>query len=320
MARKKVEKKETIIEDVPDGTLPEGANTSPGEFTLDEITRIKVYKLFPGKSKPSFCFERQDDITETELQNLYGGGSYTIEYINLNGSKRVEHWEIADKPADQSNNNKPRTIEDVQIAMLREQSQMNRDLLMAVLGRGNTSTPMSEIAQMWALIQGNSPNGNGGGAIDKMLSFLEKGIEIGATKGGDMDWKGMLVSTIKDIAPTVTQVIAQAKGVPVIEGANGSVPMIPDALLKTGIATLKRQIMGGMPVSLALDWIIANANDSQYQPFLAQIVGKSFEDLVKIDPDLANEPFNSWTRQLLAGLQEHFKATATVIEDEDEQQ
>lgn len=258
------------------------------------------------------------------MQNTYGGGSYTIEYVYQNGTKRLEHWEIADKPAT-AETNKPRTIEDVQIAMLKEQSQMNRDLLMAVLGRGQNSTPMSEIAQIWGLIHGANPNvnGNGGGTIDKMLSFLEKGIEIGASKGGDgdMDWKKMLITAVREIAPTVTSVIAQAKGVPMPETiAGGEVLALPEQQIQKGIATIKKQIIGGMPVGLALDWVVANATEPQYQQLLQLALSKSFDDIVKIDNELANEPYNTWFRQFLEGLKAHFKEQSTTEPEDDDQQ
>lgn len=316
-AKKKTEKKETIIEDVPTGTTLDGiAGMQAGEFTFDEISVVKVYKLFPGRPKPAFCFETHEEISETQLQNLYGGGAYTIEYSYQNGTKRLEHWEIADKPSTPETN-KPRTIEDVQIAMLKEQSQMNRELLMAVLGRGNNVTPMTEIAQMWGLIHGANPsnNGNGTSTIDKMLSFLEKGIEIGAAKGGDMDWKSMLVSTVREIAPTITSVVAQAKGVQLPETTSAALAL-PEDQIQKGINTLKKQILGGMPVGLALDWVVANANEPQYQPLLQLALSKSFDDIVKIDNELANEPFNTWFRQFLEGLKAHFKEQSTTEDDE----
>ena len=320
MAKKKTETKTQIIEDVPDGTIPDGTITgvNGGEFSLlDTETVVKVYKLFPGKSKPSICFERNEAVTETELQNLYGGGSYTLEYITPTG-KRLEHLEIADKPT-HPDSKQPVTIADVQIQMLKEQAQMNRDLLMAVLGRGNVNTPMSEIAQIWGLIHGVNPtNGNGGG-IEKFISIFEKGLEIGANKGGDMDWKGALIQTVREIAPTVTNVLAQAKGIQQAPSVVNNVPAVPDQLLRSGVAMLKSKILAGLPVGLALDWIVANANDPQYHPFISLALSKSFEELVQIDNELVNEPFNSWTRQFLDGLKEHFKQTSSVDVEEQEQ-
>jgi len=310
MAKKKTETKTSIVEDVPDGTIP-GVDNGQFNFDLteDEIRTIKVHKIVPGH-RPIFQFETLNTVTETQLQK-YGGGLYTISYYGEDAKKpkHVEEIEVGEPPIDQV---KPLDASTIQIQMLKEQSQMNRDLLMAVLGRTNpttsTPTPMSEIATIWSLIHGTTPNPNGGngGSFDKLIEIFKLGMELGGKVGGEMDWKQTLIATAKELAPGILQVVN--KGVPVVE-TNFQVPLqiSQEQLLKHGLSLLKPRILSGLPVGLALDWIVANANDPQYQGFLALALRKEFQDLVNADNDVANEPYNTWLRQFLTGLKEHFK-------------
>jgi len=334
MAKKKTEQKTVITEDVPDGTPVPG---EPAPFTfdtdidteLDEIRNkgsrilVKVHKIMPGH-KPIYQFETDRQVSEVQLQQ-YGGGLYTVSYYIDGVRKHVDELEVADKPAP----DKPASAADVQIQMLREQSQMNRDLLMAVLGRTNpvtpAPTPMSEIATMWGLIHGIQP-GNGGGAFEKLIEVFKLGMELGGKGGGELDWKTALISTVKELAPGITQIVANAKGVDMsqvqVNGGNGTQPAItnPDQLLKAGLALIKPKILTGLPVGLALDWVVANSTDPQIQPFLALAVQKDFQDLVNADNDVASEPYNTWLRQFLTALKEQFKQAAAEPEDETENQ
>lgn len=315
MAKKKSETKTIIEETVPDGTTLDN-QTEPGEFTFDNpIVKVKVYRLVTGKTKPSFCFERIEEISEAELQSLYGAGTYSIETHFENGQKRNDVYEIAEPPADQSRNNRPRSVEEIQIEMYKEQSKMNRDLLMAVLGRGSTQSTMQEIAQMWAIMQGSVPGATNG--VDKMLDVLMKGMELGSKGSGEMDWKQMLVSTIKDVAPTVTQALAQhalpnnGNGAPV----NQPVPMNSEQMLKFGIQELKTRIIGGLPVGFAIEWAQLNANNPQYQPLIMAAVGKSFEELCAIDNELANEPYATWLKSFQTGVRSYIQHASETDEE-----
>lgn len=315
-------KKKTIIEEtIPDGETTGAetftlADTDDAELLLEKVktqyggsrVNVKVYKILAGH-KPIYQFESDHMVTEARLQ-LNGGGLYELRFFVDGLHKHTEEIEVADKPVDHS---QPTNPADIQIQMLREQSQMNRDLLMAVLGRGQNSTPMSEIATIWGLIHGTN---GGGGTSEKMIEMFTKGMELGAGRSGELDWKTALIQTAKEIIPPAMQVVAATKGVPMPQiqpnpAAQQQLP--PDAVLKTGIDFLKTKILAGLPVGLALDWVVANAAD--YQQFLAVATSKTFEDFVKIDNDLANEPFNTWVRQFLTGLKEHFKE---VNETEDE--
>lgn len=284
--------------------------------------KIKVYKIVTGKAQPVFCFSSEETVDEEQLQEMYGGGKYALRFFVDNALKHTTYVEVSDKP--QKTNGAGADPASIQIQMLREQSQFSRDLLLGILGRNApvvSPTPMSDIAAMWGLIHGANPQQSSG--LDKMIDLFTKGLEIGASRsdGGNMDWKTALIQTIKEIAPTVTQVVASAKGInlPSLPNNGGGVPadlQTPTELLKTGIQFLKAKILAGLPVGLALDWIINNAAD--YQQFLSVALSKPFEDFVAIDNELANEPFNSWMRQLLEGLKENYKETSAPDSETEE--
>lgn len=325
-------KKKTIIEEqIPDNTIP---GMTDGEFSFSSDTdsdlllekikgqygssrvHIKVYKIVAGHT-PIFQFKSEEHVDEEQLQQ-YGGGKYALRFFVDGVHKHTEHLEVAEKPTIPYA--QPTSAADIQIQMLREQSQMNRELLMAVIGRAtpmSQPTPMAEIASIWGLIHGTNPaNGNGNGGIDKILEVLKIGMELGG-KGGDMDWKSALIGAAKELAPAVLTVVN--KGIPVaLPNGNGNgnpTTMNTDQLLKHGLALIKPRILSGLPVGLVLDWIVANANDPQYQGFLALAIQKDFQDLVNADNEVANEPFNSWLRQFLSGLKEHFKDNTSTDEE-----
>src|SRR5262245_51732413 len=134
-------KKKTIIEEqIPDNTIPgvdagefSFGDTEPdliletikGKYGSSRVT-IKVYKIVAGP-KPSCQTESDRHISETHLQT-FGGGLYHLRFFVDGVHKHTEEIEVADKPVTQ---NQPTTAADIQIQMLREQAQMNRELLMA---------------------------------------------------------------------------------------------------------------------------------------------------------------------------------------------
>lgn len=328
-------KKKTIIEEnIPDGTIP-------GEITYDDDDigeqlrqqhgvdiKVKIYKAIPGKVQPSYlttiASENFKDPEEM-LQNMsYGGGTYTCIWVNTDNKRVFEkQYEIADKPVTER---KATSIEDVQIQMLREQSQMNRDLLMAVLGRSNGGSPLSEVATMWNIMKGTPGGGNG---MEMMINLFTKGMEIGAGKSGDMDWKTALIQAAKDMIPAVAGVaqtiIASKNGgsmpmpIPPVavpsETMYGGAVVNPQAsederaqqILKASLGWIKQRILQGFPVSLAFEWITNNAADPQWEPLIKFVANKTPEEMAVIDPDLNSEPYKAWILELQKAMKEHYK-------------
>lgn len=325
----------TVREELPE-TAVNGLDPLPGlenvtwdtqeDEILDRIKaqygeapiKIKVYKITTGKANPVFCFESADNVDESTVQESWGGGKYALRFLVEGIIKHTHYIEVADKPIKPGTSQNPNDIES---RMLRENMAFTQNLLLSILGKPNPmqpQTPMAEVVQAYQLIHAQNGNGGGGVSVDKMIDLFSRGMEIGAGKSGEMDWKTMLLQTVKELAAPAMSIIAQSKGVEVTNNnpalQNGVV--VPDQVLKEGLAFLKQKIVAGLPVGLALDWVIANAAD--YQQFISAAMSKSFEDIVRIDNELANEPYNSWLRQFLKMLKEHFTAAATEDESEDQ--
>lgn len=315
-------KKRTIVEE----TIPDTPQQTSDISLPSTWSKIKVYKIVPGVPEPRYCFQVQTPIDEEGLQNSgYGGGRYELRYCDIDGQVINETiFEVADKPQPQT----PLTPEALQIHMLREQKQQTHELLMAVLGAGGkASTPMSEIAQMWGIMQGGGGQGGGMNLIDVFI----KGLELGRkTDGGSGDWKSMLIDAGREVLPTVAAAVAAHGKQPIPPGmlpnvihTNGNppipVPIQPtmDVLVKAGLQYMKPRILAGMPYDLALEWITTNANDPTYQPIVNFAMAKTFDDLVLLDPEIANEPYKTWFSNVLTGIKEHFNELAKS-EDERE--
>ena len=344
-------KKKTIIEEnIPDGTLTEPVFVDDDDIG-DQLRqqhgvdiKVKIYKTITGKVQPSYLYTiASENFKEPEehLQNSgYGGGTYTCLWLNPENKRVFEKtYEIADKPVSER---KATSIEDVQIQMLREQSQMNRDLLMAVLGRSNGGSPLSEVAQMWNIMKGTPGGGSG---FDAFINIFQKGLEIGAGKSGDMDWKTALIQAARDMVPAiagVAQTIMVNKNggagapmmMPIPANGNGSETMyggaVVDAnaqasenaraeqILKASLGWIKQRILQGLPVSLAFEWIMNNANDPQWQPLITFVMDKTPEEMSGVDPDLNKEPFKAWILELQKAMKEHYKEQLADDTSEDE--
>lgn len=304
-------KKRTIIEQtIPDQPLEEGGSVSP-EITWN---KIKVFKIMPGRVQPVYCFSSTTDIDEETLQSSsFGGGRYDVQYLLDSEILFTKTYEIAEPPQPPQ----PQTPESIQMQMYKEQSQMNRELLLAVLGQGgaHATTPMNELANMWAIMSGHVPNGNGGG--DKMIDVFMKGIELAGKVNGDMDWKSALIQTVREIAPTAAQAFVSAKtGVPMQEiptavaaQPNPAEPLpvlTPEALLKPALQSIKPLIMAGLSVDSAVEWVQIHAQNPQYQELIKFAMSKTIDDLIAIDPDCGNEPYKKWLQGFIVAIKDNF--------------
>jgi hypothetical protein len=68
----------------------------------------------------------------------------------------------------------------------------------------------------------------------------------------------------------------------------------PDTVVREAIKWLKGKILFGLTPDLAVDWILQNGNDPQYQPILATAIQGSVDNFIAIDAELGNEPYRTW--------------------------
>ena len=299
-------KKRTIVEE----TLPDEPTLEAGAAdTLDfESYKYKVYKL--NGSEKSFCFQTEETVDEVSLQAQYpNGGKFAVQIL-LNGSvSDTDYYTIEPKPLATNGNNS--SADDIRVRMLMDELNFTRQLVMNTLTKGQT--PMVEMIQALQGLQGLAP-----AKVDP-TELLIKGMELGAKSGGaSSDWKSELIHTVKSMAPEVMQTMQSMRANPpaqVQQIEQGETRMLPGMLIQQGIRWIKNQIMAGLEPGLAVDWISQNANDAAYQPFLSLAINGTIDDFIKIDADLANEPYKSWFETAISMLKETYAAATQVSAD-----
>lgn len=323
-------KKRTIVEEtLPDNsiTTPEGETIMFGDDTpIDEVFDtfgeepflIKVYRITPTGSSWAFNITEKPNpaMFESLIQDRCPmGGKFVCRFYKNNRIiEPSRHIEIEPKPV--SNVPVTNNTNEVVINMLQQQLATFQNMVMAFIGRPAPiaqQTPVNELVTVMTAM--NAMNGNKPDSVDMLIKGMELGKGIG---GAATDWKTELVSTAKDVLAPVAGAIAQHKlqqqNMP---QANPSLQQIPERtnngmapsglLIKTALGTLKPKIMAGMlEPGLAVDWIIANATDAMYQPFLAMALQGDINTIIGIDPEFANEPYRGWATQVITMLKEAY--------------
>jgi|SRR4030095_5464313 len=335
-------KKRTIVEE----TLPDNPNsilTDEGEsvlldteLPLDEVFNsfgeqpflMKVYKITPTGS--SFVFsstEKPSAATfESSIQDRCpSGGKFVIRfYVNNRIVEPSRHVEIEPRPINAVSNG-TNDARDMQVRMLQDNLVMFQQMLMAFIGRPTPvtqQTPMNELIQAMVAMHGMQGKSSD---VDTLL----KGIELAKGLNGNAspDWKSELIHTAKDVLVPVAGVLAQhavssnvkngsAPVQQITERSNDGMNMIPASMLKSGLNAIKPKILSGMlEPGLAVDWIIANASDTMYQPFLTVALQGNIDTVIQIDPEFANEPYKTWMTTVITMLKEAYNDTNKANND-----
>lgn len=327
-------KKKTIVEEtIPDNVLTtdDGENIMFDDTPIDEVFDsfgeepflMKVYKITPTGS--SFVFsstEKPNSSTfESSIQERCpSGGKFVVRFYKNNRIiEPSRHIEIEPRPiATNPNTSNMESIYAMQVKMLSDQLMTMQNMVMAFIGRPTPvtqQTPMSELVAAMTAMHGIQPTKSD--PVDLIL----KGMEIGSkTNGASPDWKSELIHTAKDVLAPVAEIVAQYKMQPsVVSNPSNNVPQIeertangmkiPTLLIKSGLASLKPKILSGMlEPGLAVDWILANATDAMYQPFLAVALQGDINTFIQIDPELANEPYRTWVETTINMLKGAYAA------------
>ena len=191
-----------------------------------------------------------------------------------------------------------------------------KELLLKLIEKGNTSqtaAPVPTLADMTtALANLDTLRGKQESAMETFI----KGLEFGQSSSGQTDWKTDLIRTAKDALPHVTEAITAMRGgnpTPHPNNGNGQpVAMPPEHIIKAGLEYLKKKAIAGKDPELILDWVVNNAEE--YQEFLNVVLNTEFADIVKLDPEIGNEPYLSWFRSVFDGLRREFIESNSVDE------
>jgi hypothetical protein len=141
------------------------------------------------------------------------------------------------------------------------------------------------------------------------VEMILKGMELANKSNGGGDWKTELISTAKEaILPAITMLGNMKQNTPQQPTTQATLPEALEAngVLHQAIKWLKSKILSGLETGLAVDWIIQNANDAQYQPILSMAVQGSIDNFIAVDPEIANEPFRQWFTTAIQLLKEWY--------------
>lgn len=309
---RKITRTETTIpmlDHIDENGQPEAAKYDESESLRDYLSqfgadpfRIKVYRQSDTGAE-EFCFTGgPQEVEEERIQSLYGGGNYNLRCFLKGVYQETINVRIA-PPAKRKVDSDSTDSSSLESRLMREQNAFLQQMVLTTLQAGNKpATPISEFAELLKVANPNQKD---------PMDLILKGMDLAKSfsSAASPDWKTGMVDGVKDIAKSVLPVIAaqrmqqsQPQSQPQVQ------PMQPsqEDQLRAGIGYLKQQILNGMPVGLVVDWIAANANQPQYQPFVGMVLNQDFETFMRIDAELANEPYLSYFRTLHSGLREVF--------------
>jgi hypothetical protein len=318
-----------IVDELP-GELSEnpGVQEYLGQFGAAGNFKVKVYKMGPRGLE--YCFAGGREIDEQVIGDVWGAGEYHLQIFKRNETRPSDELivRVGEKKGSAAPSVTPATPRDespsaAQLRIMQEQNNFLRDLLLQNTGGG--SQQLIEAVKVLKELQGN---GNSG---DHFATALLKGIDIArevSGAGANGDWKAMVVDALKDIGKVVVPAFianTPPRGPGPRPADPGEADMrrqqvpepTPEAAIKQGLDFLKKKTISGMPVELVIDWVMFNSTDEQYQPFIALVMQSDFQKFIEIDPELAQEPYLAWFRNLHAGLRDAFNEQTHGDADDD---
>ena len=276
-------KKRTIIdEDIPDKSLGITDNGDSldtldlpemEDATLQSLMsrlkgasdyQVNIYTVTARGSEFRFTVDDPDILTEGYIQDNCGPGKYAIRILKDNIPVKSYYINIGAKP---NSSTVPviSNTDDKMINMYRENSMFMQNMVLALINKeqNKPETSLTELVASMTTLQGIKQE-----STKDPLDMLTKAIELVQSIGGSGgDWKSQLISTAKDVLAPVAGELAKAalrnQSTPdnrALPSAGGFVEevhdMVPEFILKKGLTWTKSQILSGMPVGLAIDWII----------------------------------------------------------------
>jgi hypothetical protein len=331
-------RKTTVEEEIVDGVTGNEEPTNDFDISLESVqdtetlndvldqfgqrenVLFRIYKQTPNGN--SFCYETAE-YNVSFLQRERGAGIYTIR-IFINGKHKKSVTEIVESPGN-TGTGAPGTAP----APGDSHAQFLEKLLMVMItqqqaGGGNSHVPnLSDMTQALANLDALR------GKQESQMDLFLKGVELAKSmlsESGGGDWKTELLRMGKEAIPGITAIVQSR-----IQPANGTTVPTPQdpvmidpeqmtdeqrkGLLRQTIAYLKNQFIAGLPPESALDFIVANSGNPQYQTVIRAVLAYSFEDIEGLDAEIKSEPFNVCFRTVYDGLRSHFGGSDPVDDD-----
>jgi hypothetical protein len=287
-------KKRTIVDEIlPDE--PQRNNNDNDDISDLVIILSKVYRVNPN-GKRSFSFQTSEPVDELMIQDRCpNGGTFSVFEYNASGEVvNSTSFDIEAKTITTLSNS-PSSAPDIHVQMLQNQLQFAQQMVLQLLGnRSSESTPMSEIVSAIKDMHSIS-GGNGKDPVDLII----KGMELANKANGNGvsgDWKTELITTAREAIGPVLGALSQRPQQPT-PGEQQMIPAstnTPDVIVRDAIKWLKGKILFGLTPDLAVDWILQNGNDPQYQPILATALNGTIDNFIAVDSEIGNEPYRTW--------------------------
>jgi hypothetical protein len=284
------------------------------QFGITEGIIYRIYRSTP--SGPSFCYETAE-YSETFLQRERGAGAYVVRiYIDAKYKKSIPVQ--VDAPA-----SGPGTAEN----QTGSHSAFLEKMLMALILKDHQPAPAGpSITDLTtALSNLDALRGKQESGIDLFMKAFTLAKDLQGDKDNSSgDWKTELLKMGRDAIPAITSVV-QARTQPNPPPTQVQEPPVIDpnqlteeqrkGMLRQAITYLKSQFISGLPPESALDFIVANSGNPQYQAIITAVLSYRFEDILELDHEIKSEPFHLCFRTLYDGLRSEFGGEDTVEND-----
>jgi hypothetical protein len=300
---------------------------------LDQVSaHVMVYRCGrPGEQDAFVDTIPAAGITPTLIRDSYGPGKYRLrckgpgkKYL---GQKTIVVGELRinapGSPLPQQAG-VPSVID-----AIRDENRRQSELIQTLIA--TQKPPSFDFAGMAAILTALKPAGNGHGPASSPEATLEvffKGFELArkmepAPAAADNgEWKTMLTSVAKEVLPGI---LAMGGGggapprPPQLPPAQPAQPAVRTEPMKTEIqmiiAQVKEKCLAQVPPDLYIGLVQAYASEPNVQRLIAFVYANEFDNILTIDPSLANEPFRSYFRSLYDGLRQLFKPSDSVDDD-----
>jgi len=321
----KRKKTTTVVEEIPqDLETEETQGPTDLDFSLEEVRNAEqlqaVIEQFPDAgiiaklydAQGAFCYRFADarNIDEEDVRKRCGPGEFVVRiYINSKYRQSIPLPIRALLPLDRQpgDGSSSSSLND-------RHSEFLEKLLLAFISKENPVAASAPAPTVTELIAGIAQLDTLRGKQESAMDLFQKGIEFAQSASGQADWKSDALRTVRDIAP---QVLGAINGIRGNGNGNGVMPntepvgeLPPDAIIKSGIAYLKKKAIAGVDPELIIEWIANNAEE--YEPLLRVVLNSEFSTFVEFDPEIGREPFVSWFKPLFDGLRSAFKPPDSV--------
>jgi hypothetical protein len=275
---------------------------------------LKVYRETP--SGQEFCFPCQT-LDELFIQKNYGGGTYVVRIFIADKYRKSIKVKIAQPIGNPVTGERGDShsvfLEKMILTMLANQGSVQQ----------STSVPtVTDLVQSLAALDGLR------GKQESGMDMFMRGIELakGLDGGGEMDWKQRLLGMADKALPMIAPAVQSYFGGRVPTNPNppvaGTPPPTPEdernmirAMLKQGIDFLKPQFLNGLDPESAVNWVVANASNPQYQSIVRGVCNMEYAELATIDPEIGTEPLFSSFHAFYDGLRSAFIPSDNMDDD-----